>query len=70
MTTNNPFRDLPSVDALLGDARVRELSAEYSGDTVIALVREELDRRQFASGFSVVIKPLLVKAMVRFRSVW
>ncbi len=70
MTTTNPFRDLPSVDALLGNERVRALSAEYSGDTVIALVREELDRRQFASGFSVVIKPLLVKAMVRFRSVW
>ncbi|MCH8007591.1 MAG: L-seryl-tRNA(Sec) selenium transferase [Chloroflexi bacterium] len=50
MTTSNPFRDLPSVDALLGNERVRALSAEYSGDTVIALVREELDATRDAIG--------------------
>ncbi|MCH7618110.1 MAG: L-seryl-tRNA(Sec) selenium transferase [Chloroflexi bacterium] len=50
MTTSNPYRDLPSVDALLGDERVRALSAEYSGDTVIALVREELDATRDAIG--------------------
>ena len=50
MTTSNPYRDLPSVDAVLGDERVRALSAEYSGDTVIALVREELDATRDAIG--------------------
>ena len=50
MTTSNPYRDLPSVDVLLGDERVRALSAEYSGDTVIALVREELDASRDAIG--------------------
>ncbi|MBI4571288.1 MAG: L-seryl-tRNA(Sec) selenium transferase, partial [Chloroflexi bacterium] len=42
MPDSNPFRRLPSVDRLLADERVRALSAEYSGDTVVALVREEL----------------------------
>jgi L-seryl-tRNA(Ser) seleniumtransferase len=41
-TTRNPFRDLPSVDRVLAHERVRTLSAEYAGDTVVALVREEL----------------------------
>ncbi|MCH8026209.1 MAG: L-seryl-tRNA(Sec) selenium transferase [Chloroflexi bacterium] len=50
MTTANPYRGLPSVDSLLADERVRALSAEYSGDTVIALVREELDTRRSAIG--------------------
>ncbi len=50
MATGNPYRDLPSVDSLLADERVRALSAEYSGDTVIALVREELDTRRAAIG--------------------
>ena len=50
MTTTNPYRDLPSVDVLLGDERVRALSAEYSGDTVIALVREELEATREAIG--------------------
>ena len=48
MATANPYRDLPPVDSLLADERVRALSAEYSGDTVIALVREELDTRRTA----------------------
>ena len=38
MTTHNPFRDLPSVDRVLADGRVRDLSARYSGDTVVAFV--------------------------------
>ena len=42
MTTEKAFRDLPSVDRVLSQERVRALSAEYSGDTVVALVREEL----------------------------
>ena len=50
MATDNPYRELPSVDSLLADERVRALSAEYSGDTVIALVREELDTRRTAIG--------------------
>ena len=50
MRNGNPYRDLPSVDRLLGDERVRALSAEYSGDTVIALVQEELDAAREAIG--------------------
>ena len=50
MTTQNPFRELPSVDRVLSDDRVRALSAEYSGDTVVALVREELDIARLAVG--------------------
>jgi L-seryl-tRNA(Ser) seleniumtransferase len=50
MTTRNSYRDLPSVDRVLADERVRALSAEYSGDTVVALVREELDAARLAVG--------------------
>ena len=42
MTSHNAYRDLPSVDRVLADDRVRVLSAEYSGDTIVSLVREEL----------------------------
>ncbi|MEX2159338.1 MAG: L-seryl-tRNA(Sec) selenium transferase [Dehalococcoidia bacterium] len=42
MNASNPYRELPSVDRVLADERVRALSAEYSGDAVVALVREEL----------------------------
>jgi len=42
MGTENRFRNLPSVDKLLAQERVRALSREYSGDTVVALVRQEL----------------------------
>src|SRR3972149_1278503 len=50
MTATNRFRDLPSVDRVLADARVRALSAEYSGDAVVALVREELASAREAVG--------------------
>lgn len=50
MTTKNPYRDLPSVDRVLSDARLRALSAEYSGDAIVALVREELDAARLAVG--------------------
>ncbi|MGB2694281.1 MAG: L-seryl-tRNA(Sec) selenium transferase [Dehalococcoidia bacterium] len=50
MTTKNPFRELPSVDRVLSDDRVRALSAEYSGDAIVALVREELDSARMAVG--------------------
>ncbi len=42
MPNRNPYRGLPSVDRLLADERMRALSAQYSSDTVVALVREEL----------------------------
>src|SRR3972149_6796922 len=42
MTARNAYRDLPSVDRVLAHERVRALSAEYSGDAVVALVREAL----------------------------
>lgn len=41
-TSANPYRGLPSVDSVLADQRVRALSAQLSGDTVVGLVREEL----------------------------
>ncbi len=50
MTARNPYRELPSVDRVLADKRVRALSAEYSGDTVVALVREELAAAREAIG--------------------
>jgi L-seryl-tRNA(Ser) seleniumtransferase len=50
MTAHNPYRDLPSVDRVLGDERVRALSARYSGDAVVALVREELAEAREAVG--------------------
>src|SRR3990172_2449849 len=43
MTTRNPYRNLPSVARVLADERVRALSAQYSGDTVVALVRGALE---------------------------
>ncbi len=50
MPNRNPYRDLPSVDRLLADLRLRALSAEYSGDTVVTLVREELAAARQAIG--------------------
>ncbi len=50
MATRNPYRGLPSVDRMLADERMRALSAEYSGDTVVALVREQLDAARLAVG--------------------
>jgi L-seryl-tRNA(Ser) seleniumtransferase len=50
MPEKNPFRDLPSVDRLLADERMRALSAQFSGDTVVALVREELSAARQAIG--------------------
>jgi len=50
MTAKNPYRALPSVDRILADERVRALSAAYSGDAVVALVREELDLARQAVG--------------------
>ena len=50
MTARNPYRDLPSVDRVLADERVRALSAQYSGDAVVALVREELAGAREAVG--------------------
>ena len=50
MTTHNPYRELPSVASVLADDRVRALSAEYSGDTVVALVREEIDAARLKVG--------------------
>ncbi len=50
MTARNRYRDLPSVDRVLTDERVRALSARYSGDTVVALVREELAAAREAVG--------------------
>ncbi len=58
MPTRNPFRDLPSVDSVLADDRVRALSAEYSGDTVVALVREELDAAREAVAVGRAVPPL------------
>ena len=50
MTARNQYRDLPSVDRVLADERVRALSAQYSGDAVVALVREELAGAREAVG--------------------
>jgi len=50
MATQNPYRELPSVDRVLADERVRALSAQYSGDAVVALVREELTTAREAVG--------------------
>ena len=58
MATRNPYRDLPSVDRLLADERVRALSAEYSGDTVVALIREELDSVREAIGRRKAAPPI------------
>jgi L-seryl-tRNA(Ser) seleniumtransferase len=50
MPDRNPFRGLPSVDRLLADERMRALSAQYSGATVVALAREELSAAREAIG--------------------
>ncbi len=58
MTTHNPYRDLPSVDRVLADDRVRELSARYSGDTVVAFVREALEAARDAVSQGTAVPPL------------
>ena len=58
VSDGKPYRDLPSVDRLLADERVRALSAEYSGDTVVALVREELETAREAIGHGGAAPPL------------
>ncbi len=49
---DSPFRRLPSVDRVLSSPEVRALSARYAADTIVDLVREELDaaRRAIAGG--------------------
>jgi L-seryl-tRNA(Ser) seleniumtransferase len=67
MPGRNPFRDLPSVDRLLADERMRVLSAQYSGDTVVALVREELSaaRQAIVRGEQPPALEALVEAVDR-----
>jgi L-seryl-tRNA(Ser) seleniumtransferase len=52
------YRDLPSVDRLLRHERVRALSAQYSGDVVVAVVREELAAARDAIGSGTQAPPL------------
>jgi L-seryl-tRNA(Ser) seleniumtransferase len=51
-TLTGAYRDLPSVDRILGDSRVGALTAEYSAPTVTELVRHHLAdlRRAIADG--------------------
>ncbi|OGO51392.1 MAG: L-seryl-tRNA(Sec) selenium transferase [Chloroflexi bacterium RBG_16_68_14] len=67
MAARNPYRGLPSVDRVLADERVRALSAEYSGDTVVTLVREELDavREAIAGGGAAPPLEAIVAAVGR-----
>ena len=67
MTTENPYRDLPSVDRVLADGRARALSAEYSGDAVVAFVREELEalRQSIANGGAAPTVDAIVEAVDR-----
>jgi L-seryl-tRNA(Ser) seleniumtransferase len=50
MATRKPYRELPSVDLVLADDRVRVLSEQYSFDTIAAIVRERLAEARDAVG--------------------
>ena len=67
MPSRNPYRALPSVDRLLAEERMRALAAEYAGDTVVALVREELSaaRRAVGRGEPAPALEMLVEAVDR-----
>lgn len=67
MAERNRFKDLPSVDKLLAAERVRALSREYSGDTVVALVRQELAAARAAVASGATAPPItsLAKAVER-----
>ncbi|MGD0764827.1 MAG: L-seryl-tRNA(Sec) selenium transferase [Dehalococcoidia bacterium] len=62
----NPYRRLPSIDRLIGDERVRGLTAAYSARAITDSAREELDaaRRAIAAGepcppFDAIVSSLL-----------
>ena len=44
MNKNLLYRRIPKVDVLLEDEKIRELTEQYSYDTVLEAVREELDK--------------------------
>lgn len=44
MNKNLLYRSIPKVDVLLEDEKIRELTEQYSYDTVLEAVREELDK--------------------------
>src|SRR5712692_8684563 len=53
--TENPFRNLPSVNDVLEAPQARELEGRHAHDLIVATVREELTelRRQLAEGSPV-----------------
>jgi L-seryl-tRNA(Ser) seleniumtransferase len=67
MPNRNPYRTLPSVDRLLAEERMRALSAQYAGDAVVALVRDELSaaRAAIARGEDAPAVGVLVDAIDR-----
>lgn len=44
MNKNLLYRRIPKVDVLLEDEKIRELTEQYSYDTVLEAVREELEK--------------------------
>ena len=61
------FRELPSVNDVLDDERVRRLIEEYTHDAVLGLVRAEIDRARYAirNGDAPLSTDLLVDAVER-----
>jgi L-seryl-tRNA(Ser) seleniumtransferase len=73
MTT--AFRSLPSVDRILSDERVQRLAERYSRQTVVELVRAQLDdaRKAITSGapspdFDALVQAIQEKAEMRWRA--
>ena len=67
------FRELPSVNDVLDDERVRRLIEEYTHDAVLGLVRAEIDRARDAirNGDSSQSPDLLIKSVEgRATSLW
>ena len=64
---DSPFRRLPSVDRVLASPEVRALSARYAADTVVDLVREELEaaRQTIADGARAPTFQKIVTAVLR-----
>ena len=74
MSLTSPYRSLPSVDQVLSDERVRDLSEEISREAVLDLVRSELEaaRSDISNGrpppnVESIVDAVQVKAGERWR---
>src|SRR5690349_21158216 len=66
MSNQSPFRSLPSVDRVLNEPEIRELTARFSQPPVVAIVRSVLQQAREAArtGGAPSDLPAIIEAVV------